>query len=119
MVEAVFLQPAELEVLDHDIRLQRQRLDLRPVGLVAEVGDHPGLAPVAAVEIGGRDALLPFDEGRTPVAGVVAVRRLDLDDLGAEVGQHLPGPGTGEDAREFEDAEAGERGCHLVTFLAA
>jgi hypothetical protein len=50
---------------------------------------------------------------RTPVTRVVArARALDLDHVGAEVGEQLGGPGTGEDAREIEDAEVRERGGH-------
>jgi len=45
-----------------------------------------------------------------PQPGVVAgARPLDLDHLGAEIGQRLTGPGTGENAREFEHANARER----------
>ena len=47
------------------------------------------------------------DEGRPPFARVVAALRvLHLDDIGAEIGEQLPGPGTGEDAGEFDDADA-------------
>ena len=48
-----------------------------------------------------------FDERRTPTARIVARSlALDLDHVGAEIGQHLSGPGTGEDAGKFENAEA-------------
>ena len=59
--------------------------------------------------IGGRQvfAVLAGDEGGAPFAGVVAaVRVLDLDDVGAEIGKHLAGPGAGEDAGKFDDADA-------------
>ena len=63
-----------------------------------------------------------FDERRPPAAGIVArALALDLDHIGAEVGQHLPGPGTSQNAGEFEDAEAGKRfrhGIFLELFLA-
>ena len=39
---------------------------------------------------------------------VAFARALDLDDVGAEIGEQLPGPGAGENAGEFEDAYAGE-----------
>lgn len=51
-----------------------------------------------------------LDEGRAPFAGVVALRRLDLDDIGAEIGKELPDPRACEDARQFEDTQAGEEG---------
>ena len=55
-----------------------------------------------------------FDEGRSPAAGVVAgAFALDLDDVGAEVGQHLPRPGPGQNAGKFKDAETRQRLRHL------
>ena len=54
-------------------------------------------------------AVLAGDEGRTPFARVVAaVRALDLDHVGAEIGKHLAGPRPGKDAGEFDDADAVE-----------
>ena len=48
-----------------------------------------------------------FNERRTPSARIVAgAFTLDLDDVGAEIGQHLSGPGPGQDAGKFKDAEA-------------
>ena len=50
------------------------------------------------------------DEGRAPAAGVVAaLGMLDLDDVGAKIGKQLPGPGAGQDAGKFDDADAGKR----------
>ena len=63
------------------------------------------------MEIGGAEiaAVGGFHEGRAPAAGVVAgALALDLDDVGTEIGQGLPGPGTGQNAGEFEDADSGE-----------
>ena len=58
-------------------------------------------------------AVLALDEGRAPGAGVVAgLGALHLDDVGAEVGQHLARPGAGQDAGEFEDAQTGQRTRH-------
>ena len=82
-----------------------------PSGVSKSIGDR-ALAAVAG-EIVGRAqpaAVLVFHEGRAPAAGVVAgAGSLDLDHLGAEIGQCLAGPGTGENAREFEHANARER----------
>ena len=50
-------------------------------------------------------AVSRFDEGRTPAARIVAgAFALDLDDVGAEVGEHLPGPGARQDAGELDHA---------------
>ena len=40
---------------------------------------------------------------------VAALGILHLDDVGAEIGQQLSGPRAGEDARQFDDADAFER----------
>src|SRR3546814_8422104 len=39
----------------------------------------------------------------------IALRNLDLDDLGAEIGKHPPAEGAGHHRAEFENAVAGER----------
>ena len=54
-----------------------------------------------------------LDEGGAPAAGIVAgAFALDLDDVGAEVGEDLARPRPGENAGEFEDAQASERTGH-------
>ena len=53
-------------------------------------------------------AVLAFDERRSPAAGVVAgAFALHFDHVGAEVGQDLPCPGTGQDAGQFKNTDAG------------
>ncbi len=48
-------------------------------------------------------AIGAFDERRTPAAGVVSrAFALDLDDVGAEVGEHLSGPRPSQNAGKFE-----------------
>ena len=54
------------------------------------------------MEIGGAAVAVPFDEGRAPLAGVVAGGAFDLDHIGAEIGQRLPSPWSGEDAGKFQ-----------------
>jgi hypothetical protein len=54
-------------------------------------------------------AILALDEGRPPGARVVAgLGALDLDDVGAEIGEHLSGPRSGENARQLQHANAGQ-----------
>ena len=54
--------------------------------------------------------------GRAEGARIVArLRPLDLDDLGAEVGEVLPGPGTGEHARKIENTDVRQR-THELRF---
>ena len=45
-------------------------------------------------------------------AHAVALRRLDLDDLGAQVAQDLRGVGAEDDGGEVENAQAFEQGDH-------
>ncbi len=109
IIETVFGQAADLEILDHDIGVGDQCADAGDVRGLGEIGDDPALAAVASVEIrGGARAVALIDEGRSPGAGIVAGRALDLDHFGAKVGQHLPCPRPGQDAGEFDDLQAGE-----------
>ena len=82
---------------------------------VAESADRIAAAAVqmsvegASKRFGGVVAVAVLQEGRAPAARVVAgALALDLDDVGAEVGERLPGPGACQNAGEFEDAETGE-----------
>ena len=57
-------------------------------------------------------------EGRSPAARVVAgAGALDLDHVGAEIGQDLPRPGAGENAGEFEHAYSGQGTRHRLILL--
>ena len=63
------------------------------------------------MEIGGAEmaAVGRRHERRAPAAGVVAgALALDLDHVGAEIGQKLSGPRPRQDAGEFEDAQTGQ-----------
>ena len=52
--------------------------------------------------------------GPQPRVSSPRARPLDLDHVGAEIGQELPGPRPGEDAGELEHAQAVERRMHGV-----
>ena len=105
VVEAVLRQPAGSEVLDDDVGAMGQLAGEGRVGLVGEVEDHGPLVAVDAEEV-GRDAVV---DRRDPRTGVVAARALDLDHLGAEVGEQHRRVGPGEDAREVRDEKPVER----------
>ena len=78
-----------------------------------EIDRDRALAAVAAVEI-GRAALGVGDEGRAPAARVVArAGALDLDHLGAEIGEQLSRPRPRQDARELDHPYPGERLIHV------
>ena len=110
IIQPVFRQPADLEVLDQDIGLARQCTHPRLPILGAEIGDDARLATIAGVEIGRRAVALAIDEWRTPGAGIIAPGAFDLDHLGTEIGQRLPRPRAGKNARELDHLETGERG---------
>jgi hypothetical protein len=56
------------------------------------------------------------NERRPPAAGVVArAGALDLDHVGAEIGENLPGPWTRQDAGKLKHADTGQRTKHEVT----
>ena len=106
IVEPVFGEAAGLEILDQHVGFGREPAhDLAALGLL-EIDRDRAFAAVAGVEIGGVEplAVLAFEERRPPAARVVARSRpLDLDDVGAEVGERLTRPRPGEDAGEFDD----------------
>jgi hypothetical protein len=108
VVEAEFSQPADLEVLDQDVGACGQLAHDALAILALEIGFDRALAAVGGMEIGRADMLAvgAFDKGRSPAAGIVAgALALDFDDVGAEVGEHLAGPGASQDTGKFEDAD--------------
>jgi len=105
-------EAAHLEVLDQDVGLLRQLPDDAATILAFEIAFDGALAAVGGMKIGSAEmaAVLGLDERRAPGAGVVAdATALDLDHVGAEIGEDLARPGTGEDTGEFENAKAGQR----------
>ena len=116
---AVIIQPelaqsAQLEVFDHHIGRVDQRLQPLKIGGVVEIADNRALAAIGGVEIGGDGfgraiRTRPLDKGRAPAAGVVAFRGLDLDHLGAQIGQRLTDPGTGQNPGQLDDLQPLQR----------
>ena len=110
VIEAELPQPPDLEILDQYVGARREPAhDLAPV-LGGEISDDRAFSPIAGMEIGGGALAFRLDERRSPGARLVALGALDLDDVGAEIGERLPGGGACEHAREFENAQARERG---------
>ena len=96
---------AGTEALDHDVRRPREfEEQLDAIGLL-EVQRHAALVAIDREEH-RRDRAF----GRAERAGVVArAGVLDLDDVGAEIGEVQRAHRTGQQAREVQDAHAGER----------
>jgi hypothetical protein len=104
VADAPFLERAGLEVVDQDVGgLEQAQQHLAPLGL-GEVERRHALVAVHADEV-RRGAVA---ERRAPVAHLVALRRLDLDDVGAVVGEHLRAVGPAEHAGQVDDADAKE-----------
>jgi len=95
------------EILDDDVGLGQQALEQRPIGIGLEVERDAFLAAVERGEI-GRFAI---DEGAV-VAGIVAARRLHLDDPGTQIGEHHRTVGTGQHAGEVDDGDPVKRAGH-------
>ena len=54
-----------------------------------------------------------LDEGRPPGAGIVArAGALDLDDVGAEIGEQLAGPRTRQNPGKLQHAQTSQRTRH-------
>ena len=123
--EAKPRQAADAEVLDQDVAPREQpRQHLAASGLleveaeaalVAVDGQVVGrLASVGRVRarVTGRIGLARLGgtgEGRSPGARAIAVRRLDLDHVGTEVGQEHRAVRPRQDRRQVADDEARER----------
>ena len=61
-------------------------------------------------------AVRALDERRAPAARVVArAGALDLHHVGAEVGEDLPRPRAGQNARKLENANTGKRSRHVMS----
>ena len=107
------------------LRRKAQRLELAGAHVLdqhAGVGDEPPQIRLALVGLEvERDGLLVAvgelpeigvglaRTGPAHAAGRIATRRLDLDDLGAEIGEVSPGSRAGHHRGELDDADARER----------
>jgi hypothetical protein len=78
-----------------------------------KVEDHASLAAIYRLEIG---RLTNIVVRRAPGPGLIAdPGSLDLDHVGAQIGQHHRREGSGEDAGEIEDVQTAKRiGHHEV-----
>ncbi len=115
VVEAEFGEPADLEILDQHVGASRELADDAASILALEIQLDRALAAVGGVEIGSPEmaAVGRLHKGGAPAAGVVArALALDLDDVGAEIGENLPCPGPRQDAGKLEHTYSGQRPRH-------
>ena len=96
VVEAVFGQPTEFEILDHHIGFGGETADnfLPIVG--AKIDNDRTFTPVGRVEISGIKVftLRSLNPRRPPFSGIVAVRALDFDNIGPQIAERLTDPRT-------------------------
>ena len=117
VIEAVFRQPANLEILDHDVAVRDQFAKDRRALRRSDVDGKRSLVAVDGREIcrsGGGVARgiagHRIHKGRSPAARIIAGSGpLDLDNVGAEIAKHLRGPGAGQNPRQIKNPEMRQR----------
>ena len=116
VAQAVAGEVAVLVVLDQDIEARRERAHERLSLGRRDIHRDRLLAAIRRGEIGriARLATRAVLDPRRPESArvVAALWPLDLDDLGAQIGQILPGPRAREHARQIQDADVRQRACH-------
>jgi hypothetical protein len=109
VVEAHRAHDAGAEVLEHDVGFLHERREDFLAQRVPQIDAHALLAAVVDGEV---DALAA--DHRRMLAGLLVADRLDLDDLGAQVGQQHPAAGTRLKAGQLEDPDAVQAAGHFV-----
>jgi hypothetical protein len=95
------------QVLDQDVGLRAEALEaLAPAG---KIDDRTTLACVAEKKGQGAVSRAPVARERGTQAARISARRLDLDDVGAELGEQATGERTAK-IREIDDSQMLERG---------
>ena len=116
--QVVWRLDGRLPVGDQDRSAGKQVGERLAVAVVVQVEDDPSLARVAVEEQRRAfrvEGLRRVAAGRP--AGPVTGRRLDLDHVGAEVGQQLAAVRAGDALGQFDHPEAGERSVGRPRFL--
>src|SRR5262249_29152903 len=90
------------KVLHHDVGLLHHALERRQPFPALQVERHAALVAVQVVEV------RPLARPTETFTGLGVRRHLDLDDVGAPVGELAHAGGTGAHAGEIEDREPGQ-----------
>ena len=109
VTEAELVEHADAEVLHDHVGVADQFAQRVPVGLLLEVEHDAALRAVDAGEVAAVVMLGVALRERAAVAGEVALRRFDLDHVGAEVGEQHRAERAGQRGGEVDDADVGER----------
>jgi hypothetical protein len=108
VVQAEAREPTDLEVLEQHVGALRETTHQGLTLFACDVDGDGFLAAVCREEICGLRSVVSVEiseEGRAPAPGVVtAVKPLDLDHLGPEVGENLGRPRTREDPAQIQHA---------------
>jgi hypothetical protein len=108
VIEPELGQAADLEILDQHVGTRGEFLDNAAAVVALEIEFDRTLAAIGAVKIGGAEMAAGggLDEWRSPGAGVIAgAFALDLDHVGAEIGEDLARPRPGEDTGKLKHAQ--------------
>ena len=109
MVDLKALQYAGAEVVENDIGLGHEGVEGLAAFLGAEIERDAPLVAIETEEVGA----LTIEEIRAQLArGVPRARLLDLDDVGAEVGQEPACERPPKDGGELEDADVLQGHAH-------
>ena len=107
-VEAEPRRDRGLVVVQQQVGVGGQAVEHGAAGIGLEVDDQAALVAVDRCEVRAAAIRRIAPVGRTPAARLVAVGRLDLPDLGAQVAEEHAGDRPRVDARAVEHADAGE-----------
>src|SRR5262245_45309308 len=98
------------KVLEQHIAFREQLVENRLAFALGKIERYGTFVAIAGEVIGAQIA----GERRAPTAGLVAAAgALELDDVGAEVAEHLPAEWAGQHARGVEHAYVVERGVRV------
>ena len=109
--QAPLLQRAGDEILDEDVGVADEALQQILASRVREVERHRPLA--ARVDLPPELAAVAQPRAQR----IAATRVLDLDDVGAVIGEHRGQHATGDEPRAVDDPQALERAAHFAAFL--
>ena len=119
VAQTPFFHGAGAEILDHDVRIPGERAhDLLPFGKAQIDRDRFLVARLRVPP--QRSSLVELAPLAQRISAGLAIGRgrLDLDDLGAEFGKHLPRERAGDKLAQFDDLDPLQRLFALITICA-
>jgi hypothetical protein len=108
----------DAEVLDQDVGAVAELAEATPVGAAPEIEAGAALVGIPIEEWKRAIGRFPAARERRPKPVGITSRRLDLQDVGAEVGEDPSGQSTPQ-IGEIDDSEVCERTRHAALLLSA